>query len=50
MRENSGYVVDRIDKGRLVVLKGVNKRTEALVNLLVSVLYLAIGLWVEGRR
>ena len=50
MREDYGYVVDCIDKARLVILEGIYKGAEALVNLLVYVLSLAIYLRVVGYR
>ena len=50
MREDYSYVVDRINKARLVILEGIYKEVEALVNLLVRVLSLAIYLQVVGYR
>ena len=50
MREDCGYVVNYIDKARLVVLEGIYKGAEALVNLLVRVLSLAVYLRVVGYR
>ena len=48
MWEDRSYIIDRMDKARLVVLKGIYKGTEALVNLLVSVLSLSVCLQVVG--
>ena len=44
MREDYSYVVNYIDKARLVILEGIYKEAEALVNLLVSILSLAVYL------
>ena len=44
MREDYGCVVGYIDKARLLDLEGIYKEAEALVNLLVSVLSLAVYL------
>jgi len=50
VREDCGCVVNCIDKARLVVLEGIYKGAEALVNLLVRVLRLAVYLQVVGCR
>ena len=50
MREDYGCVVDYIDTSTLVILEGIHKGAEALVNLLVRVLSLAVYLRVVGYR
>ena len=50
MREDCGCVVDCINKARLIILEGIYKGAEALVNLLVRVLSLAVYLRVVGYR
>ena len=46
MWETSGGIVDYMDQGRPVVLEGVDKGAEALVNPLVGVLGLPVSLRV----
>ena len=46
IRQGYGYEVYNIDQFRLVVLIVVHKRTESLVDILISILRLAIGLRV----
>ena len=50
MQEDRSYVIDRMDKARPVVLKGIHKGAEALVDPLISVLSLAVCLQVVGCR
>ena len=50
MWEDRGSVVDYVDKARPVVLEGVDKRSESLINPLIYIFCLAVCLRVVGCR